>query len=136
MREADDNAGSEAIYGRLAAWLAQHALGETGTDELGRQINNIGALDLQDLFAGYCSLIDSAICPLWRSTLGLEVLNPELSGSQLIWVSGALNRTEIGRAGMSTREDYIKSPIYVVDTTNRPFRWRSIEPMPDMETIQ
>ncbi len=135
MRETGDNLAAEQIYGQLAAWLAQHALGETGTVD-GRHTNNIGALEFSDLFAGYCKLIDSLICPLWRASLGLEVLNPELSGSQLIWVSGALNRTELGRAGMSTREDYLKSPIFVVDTTNRPFRWRSVEPMPDMETIQ
>jgi adenylate cyclase len=133
---SDPNAASEAIYGRLAAWLARHALGETGSDAAGRHTNNIGALEFPDLFAGYCGLIDRWICPLWRSSLGLEVLNPELSGSQLIWVEGGLNRTEIGRAGMSTREDYLKSPIYVVDTTNRPFRWRKPEPMPDMETIR
>jgi len=132
MMESD----SEAIYGRLAAWLARHALGETGTDADGRHANNIGALDFPDLFVGFCNLVNQWICPLWRSSLGLEVLNPELSGSQLIWVEGGLNRTEIGRAGMSTREDYIKSPVYVVDTTNRPFRWHRPEPVPDMELIR
>ncbi len=131
----ETNAADDRIYGRLAAWLAQHALGETGAVD-GRPINNIGAMEFSDLFAGYCQLIDRLICPLWRATLGLEVLNPELSGSQLIWREGALNRTEIGRAGMSTREDYLKSPIYVVDTTNRPFHWRIAEPVPDMETIR
>ena len=129
------SAANDGIYGRMAAWLAQHALGETGTVD-GRPTNNIGALDFTELFTGYCQLIDRLICPLWRATLGLEVLNPELSGSQLIWRDGALNRTEIGRAGMSTREDYLKSPIYVVDTTNRPFHWRITEPVPDMETIR
>lgn len=136
MQMPEPDAANDAIYGRLAAWLARHALGETGMGADGRQINNIGALEFSDLFAGYCKLIDSLICPLWRASLGLEVLNPELSGSQLIWREGALNRTEIGRAGMMTREDYLKSPIYVVDTTNRPFHWRSSQPMPDMEVIR
>src|SRR5262245_20666159 len=135
MPESDRTLAAEQTYGRLAAWLAQHALGETGAVD-GRPTNNIGAMEFSDLFAGYCRLIDGLICPLWRATLGLEVLNPELSGSQLIWRDGALNRTEIGRAGMSTREDYLKSPIYVVDTTNRPFHWRNAEPVPDMETIR
>lgn len=135
MPETDNDLAAERIYGRLAAWLAQHALGETGTVD-GHHTNNLGALEFSDLFAGYCQLIDGLVCPLWRASLGLEVLNPELSGSQLIWIEGALSRTEINRAGMSTREDYIKSPIYVVDTTNRPFRWRHTEPMPDMEVIQ
>jgi len=50
------------------------------------------------------------------------VLNPELSGSQLIWRDGALTRTEV-TGGITTRTDYLKSAIFVVDTTNRPFRW-------------
>ncbi len=136
MAEATGLDSSDLIYGRLAAWLAVHALGETGMDADGRQQNNIGALSFPGLFAGFCGRMAEWICPLWRCTLGLEVLNPELSGSQLIWRDGALNRTEIGRAGMMTREDYLKSPVYVVDTTNRPFRWRKPEPVPDMQIIQ
>jgi len=136
MADSAVSAASERIYGRLAAWLAHHALGETGTDADGRARNNIGALAFPELFSGFCGLVRETAAPLWRASLGLEVLNPELSGSQLIWKDGGLNRTEIGRAGMSAREDYLKSPIYVVDTTNRPFRWRAGEPMADMETIR
>lgn len=127
---------SQLIYGRLAAWLAHNGLGETGIGPDGRHTNTIGALDFPDLFKGYCDLINQWICPFHRSSLGLEVLNPELSGSSLIWIDGTLDRREIGRAGLLTRVDYLKSPIYVVDTTNRPFRWRSTEPVPDMEIIQ
>ena len=135
MAEATDS-DSDVIYGKLAAWLGVNALGETGTDADGRQQNNIGALAFPDLYTGFCARVAEWVCPLWRSSLGLEVLNPELSGSQLIWRDGALTRTEVGRAGMMTREDYLKSPIYVVDTTNRPFRWRRPEPVPDMELIR
>lgn len=131
-----DDADSERIYGRLAGWLAQHALGDTGLDENKRPLNNIGALPFPDLFAGYCIRMAEWICPIWRSTLGLEVLNPELSGSQLIWREGALTRTEVNRAGIMTSTDYLKSAVYVVDMTNRPFRWRKPEPVPDMELIQ
>jgi adenylate cyclase len=131
-----EDADSERIYGRLAGWLAQHALGDTGLDENGQALNNIGALPFPELFAGYCTRIAEWICPLWRSTLGLEVLNPELSGSQLVWREGALTRTEVNRAGIMARTDYLKSAVYVVDTTNRPFRWRKPEPVPDMELIQ
>ena len=122
MADSTASEASARIYGRLPAWLARCALGETGTDVAGKPCNNIGALAFPELFSGFCGLVRETIAPLWRSSLGLEVLNPELSGSQLIWKEGGLNRTEIGRAGMSAREDYLKSPIYVVDTTNRPFR--------------
>lgn len=130
------DSNSDLIYGRLAAWLALNALGDTGVDANGQARNNIGALLFPDLFAGFCTRIAEWICPLWRATLGLEVLNPELSGSQLVWRDGALTRTEVNRAGIMTRMDYLKSAIYVVDTTNRPFRWRKPEPVPDMELIQ
>ncbi len=129
-------ADNDAIYGRLAAWLATHGLGETGIDAAGRQVNNIGALPFSDLFAGFCMRVNEWICPLWRSTLGLEVLNPELSGAQLVWREGALTRNEVNRAGLLMRGDYLKSAIYVVDTTNRPFRWHAPEPVPDMELIE
>src|SRR5262245_20782804 len=127
---------SDLIYGRLASWLATQALGETGLDANGQAINNIGALPFSDLFAGFCTRINEWICPLWRSTLGLEVLNPELSGSQLVWREGALTRSELNRAGITTRTDYLRSAIYVVDTTNRPFRWHLPQPVPDMEVIE
>jgi adenylate cyclase len=132
----DASRDSDPIYGRLAAWLATQGLGDTGLDADGRPLNNIGALPFPELFAGFCTRINDWICPLWRSTLGLEVLNPELSGSQLIWRDGALTRTEVNRAGIATSSDYLKSAIYVVDTTNRPFRWHAPEPVPDMELIE
>ena len=127
---------SDVIYGRLAGWLATQGLGDTGLDTDGRPLNNIGALSFPELFAGFCTRINEWICPLWRSTLGLEVLNPELSGSQLIWREGALTRSEVNRAGIATSTDYLRSAIYVVDTTNRPFRWHLPEPVPDMELIE
>ena len=129
-------AGNDAIYGRLAAWLATQGLGDTGLDAAGRSLNNIGALPFSELFAGFCARINDWVCPLWRCTLGLEVLNPELSGSQLIWREGALTRTEIERAVLTAREDYRKSPVYQVDISNRPYRWHEPEPVPDMEIIR
>ena len=132
----DASRDSNLIYGRLAAWLATQGLGDTGLDQAGQSLNNIGALPFSELFAGFCTRVNDWICPLWRSTLGLEVLNPELSGSQLIWRDGALTRTEVNRAGITTRMDYLKSAIYVVDTTNRPFRWHLPQPVPDMELIE
>ncbi|MGH6892568.1 MAG: adenylate/guanylate cyclase domain-containing protein [Dongiaceae bacterium] len=136
MTESTGIDSSDLIYGRLAAWLGVHALGDTGMDAHGRPQNNIGALAFPDLFAGFSTRIDEWICPLWRCSMGLEVLNPELSGSQLIWRDGALNRTQINRAGLLTREDYVKSPTYVVDSTYRPFRWHIGEPVPDMALIR
>jgi adenylate cyclase len=47
-----------------------------------------------------------------------------------------LTRSEVNRAGIATRTDYLRSAIYVVDTTNRPFRWHLPQPVPDMELIE
>lgn len=132
----DASRDSELIYGRLAAWLATQGLGDTGLDADGRAINNIGALSFPELFAGFCTRINELICPLWRSTLGLEMLNPELSGSQLIWRDGALTQNEVDRASLITNTDYLRSAVYVVDTTNRPFRWHKPQPVPDFDLIQ
>jgi adenylate cyclase len=131
------SAESDLIYGRLAGWLAAiHGLGDTGLDANGQALNNIGALPFSELFAGFCTRINEWICPLWRSTLGLEVLNPELSGSQLIWRDGTLTRSEVDRAGLIANTDYLRSAVYVVDTTNRPFRWHTPQPVPDLDLIQ
>jgi len=39
-------------------------------------------------------------------------------------------------AGLMAREDYLKSPVYEVDISNRPFRWHEPELVPDMEIIR
>ena len=49
---------------------------------------------------------------------------------------GGLVAGEVNRAGVATRIDYLRSAIYVVDTTNRPFRWHLPQPVPDMELIE
>src|SRR4029453_17732981 len=135
MRHATDSE-SELIFGKLAAWPAVPALGDPGLDQDRKPLNNLGALTFPDLFAGFCTRVSEWICPLWRCTLGLEVLNPELSGSQLVWRDGALTSREVNRAGLMTRGEYLKRAIYVGDTTNRPFRWHIPQPVPDMEVIE
>ena len=57
------DSGSEVISGRLAAWLATQALGETGLDGNGQPLNNIGALPFPELFAGFCTRVNEWICP-------------------------------------------------------------------------
>src|SRR3546814_20497172 len=39
------------------------------------------------------------------------------------------------RAGIATSSAYLNSPVYIVDETNQPFRWRAGEPTRGMELL-
>jgi adenylate cyclase len=129
---ATDDAG----FGRLTAWLATAALGDTGKRSDGELANNLGALPLVDVFAGFCDRLNDWIGPFSRISLGIEVLHPELSGGSMYWHEGKISEREITRAGLLVFDEYLRSPVYVVEQTNRPWRWRSGEPMPDMPLIE
>src|SRR5215469_2501245 len=79
-------------------------------------------LDL--LFDAYCRDLLGRGLPLWRSTLGLEILHPETSGKLFTWQAGQIRTRESERAGMPTNPDYLQSPARVVDDTNQVFRRR------------
>ncbi len=123
-------------FGRFSAWLAQAALGDTGRNADGTLDNNIGALPFKDLFGAICDRLNAWIGPFSRISLGMEVLHPELSGGTLYWRDGKVEQTDITRAGFVGFEDYLKRPVYVVEQTNRPWRWRAGDAVPDMPLIR
>ncbi len=43
------------------------------------------------LFAGFCQEIVRSGIPVWRASLGLEVLHPEVSGWQHVWTDESLS---------------------------------------------
>ena len=45
-------------FGRLVAWLAQAALGDTGKRSDGTLDNNLGALSFAEVFAGFCDRLN------------------------------------------------------------------------------
>lgn len=126
----------DAGFGRLIAWLATAALGDTGRRSDGSPANNLGALPFVDVFAGYCDRLHDWIGPFSRISLAMEVLHPELSGGTLYWRDGEIEEAQIKRAGILTFDDYLRSPVYQSEQTNRPWRWRVGEPVPDMQLIQ
>jgi adenylate cyclase len=123
-------------FGRLVAWLAQAALGDTGKRSDGTPDNNLGALTFAEVFAEFCDRLNAWIGPFSRISVAMEVLHPELSGGTLYWRDGEIEERQIKRAGILTWDDYLRSPVYVIEQTNRPWRWRQGEPVPDMPLIQ
>jgi adenylate cyclase len=111
--------GDRALLAELAAWLVE------ATD---------ATFLPAERFDGYCRRL-TAVIPLSRISLILETLHPEDSGIRATWQEGAVNRTEMPRAGIATSSAYLNSPVYIVDETNQPFRWRAGEPTKGMELL-
>ena len=104
----------------LARWLANEAPHDT----------------VQDLFAGFCREVVQSGAPVWRASLGLEVLHPEVSGWQHIWTSESLSMNESDRATAATSPSYLNSPTRIVDETGRLFRRRFDTPCPDLPLLE
>jgi adenylate cyclase len=73
---------------------------------------------------------------LWRASLGLEVLHPEVSGWQHVWTDKNLSVRASDRATAPTSESYLNSPTRIVDETARPFRRRLEAPCHDMPLLE
>ena len=92
-------------------------------------------LSLKDLHAGFCAELAARGIPLWRSSLGLELLHPEQSGVRSIWsATGEIEVTQAPR-GVETTPAYLNSPVRIVDETGRPFRQRLDGTMPDLPLL-
>jgi adenylate cyclase len=90
---------------------------------------------LDRLFDAYCRELLARDLPLWRSTLGLEILHPETSGKLFTWQAGHLQTRQSERAGMPTNPDYLQSPARVVDDTNQIYRQRLEGDMPEFPLL-
>jgi adenylate cyclase len=91
------------------------------------------------LHKGFCRELRDRGFDIWRSTLALEVLHPEVSGFMHTWTAGEIVLRETRRQGITSSPDYLNSPARVVDETDRPFRKRLIEvpePMPLLEELR
>lgn len=104
----------------LSLWLADEASHDT----------------VEELFAGFCRAIIRSEIPIWRASLGLEVLHPEVSGWQHVWTDENLSVHAADRATAPTSESYLNSPTRLVDETGRPFRRLLETPCPDMPLLK
>jgi len=105
----------------LGGWLARQAAADPA---------------LATLHPAFCQALLDRGLPVWRSTLGLETLHPEISGTQLIWLAGTLEETEAERRGILTRPDYVNSPTRIVDQSGQPFRRRLDRPAPELPLLE
>jgi adenylate cyclase len=92
--------------------------------------------NVKDLFAGFCREAVRAGWPVWRASLGLEVLHPEVSGWQHIWVDESLSVRQSDRATAASSPSYLSSPTRIVDETSKPFRRRLDVPCPEMPLLE
>jgi adenylate cyclase len=72
---------------------------------------------VKGLFAGFCQEIVRSGVPVWRASLGLEVLHPEVSGWQHVWTDESLSVRASDRATAPTSESYLNSPTGIVNLT-------------------
>jgi adenylate cyclase len=104
------------LIGDFSEWLIELAAREKDVAELHRR---------------FCERLVSLGIPLWRSSLGLEVLNPEIDGSQFRWVAH-----EVETRLMPRGTDYGGSPGQVVDDTGKTYRRRLDAPVSDMPLLE
>jgi adenylate cyclase len=91
---------------------------------------------VKELFAAFCREITQSGWPVWRASLGLEVLHPEVSGWQHIWIDERVSIRESDRATAAQSPSYLNSPTRIVDETEKTFRRRLEAPCPDLPLLE
>jgi adenylate cyclase len=107
------------LAGDFVDWLIATAVGDKAVSVLHREL---------------CEKLVTLGFPLWRSSLGLELLNPEIEGSQFRWIAHALETRTLPRGGDIS--DYDNSPAKVADDTRKPYRRRLDAPISDMPLLE
>jgi adenylate cyclase len=83
----------------------------------------------------FCDRLLAQGLPIWRSSLGLEVLHPETSGTQFRWVASETS-VEIAQRGLRNMQRYEASPVKIVDDTDKTYRRRLGTPIIDMPLLE
>ena len=91
--------------------------------------------DLGAGFKAFCEELARREVPVWRSALGLEFLNPEVSGVLYVWTPRFFDAYETRRPGIWNSPLYLASPTRIVDETEAPFRHKLTDPLPDMPVL-
>lgn len=86
-------------------------------------------------FGFLCKGLQDSGLPLWRASLNLQTLHPEMGGSQIIWRDGVLEGNSTERAVLYSITNYNASPMKVVIETDRSFRQRLTESTAGMPVL-
>ena len=106
-------------------------------DGFGRWLaNSAPGDDLGELFTAFCREIVQRGFSVWRVSLALEVLHPELSGWLHVWTDETVTMRELARAGVAQSPSYLNSPVRIVDETDATFRRRLDAPCPEMPLLE
>jgi adenylate cyclase len=97
-----------------------------------------GRPNLDDLFGRFCAELARRGLPIYRASLGLELLHPEVSGTRFVWTDTCVpvSLFEAARSGIVQSASYQNSPTRIVDETDRPFRRRLDAPCHDMPLLE
>ena len=104
----------------FADWLANNAPHDT----------------VSNLFDAFCRQLVISSLPVWRASLGLEGLHPEVSGWQRVWMEDSLTLEATERATIQHSQTYLTSPTRAVDETNAPLHRLLDMPMSDMPLLE
>jgi adenylate cyclase len=110
------------LFADLTRWLIEKAAGMSEAHPQG------------ELFRLFCDKLLALGIPLWRASLGLELLNPEIGGAQIRWIAHEISVQTSPRT--ATWPDYDNSPAQIVDTTNRPYRRKLDGPITDVQLLE
>lgn len=91
---------------------------------------------VKGLFAAFCEEVVRIGMPIWRASLGLEVIHPEVSGWLHVWTREALSVEPMDRATAPTSSSYLTSPTRIVDETEQPLRRRLDAPCSDLPLLE
>ena len=106
--------------GDLGRWLAQAA----GDHH-----------EIAELHQAFCDHLFDCGLPIWRCSLGMEVLHPETSGAQYRWVAKRAMTLETTLQHEARGPAYDNSPVKIIDETGQPFRRRIIGDVSDMPVL-
>jgi adenylate cyclase len=73
---------------------------------------------------------------VWRSSVGLEFLDPMVNGALYVWTPRLADVFEAPRGGFWDTSVYLASPTRIVDETDAPYRRRLNEPVLDMPVLE
>jgi adenylate cyclase len=86
-------------------------------------------------FFRFCAELCKRGLPLWRATLGLEILHPEISGSLVVWSEEAEEVSQSARSVLKHSDEYMLSPTRQVDDSGMAFRLKLDAPLHSMPLL-